>query len=360
MYPNLEQLYREIPNSKQHLLKHITFTIIRPDALARGYERDLLREFSELGFYTIGFKYQFVDERQMEEVYRYTQHKILEKQKRPLWWMTREMYRISPALLVLLVGHYPKEFEDCAQYFDSLKGPSNPALTKPEHIRYRYRAMNVVLCIIHSSDNAEQSLRELRIFFSRDEFLAMLEHVPDALDGRLSMSYLYLEQSVDRWYGKTRRPGSFFEVLTIVKIRTLAHLLEWKQFGLPVKLLRELYDQMLEVVDQHLPYVEEAEAIQKLLERELLLLNSCDVNKMVEPATHPIKCLEYMAQRDLPLLLQALRWMADYKNFETIPFLTFKEILRRNLVMIDKWESLVIETSFVFHLEQLRGYYVSR
>lgn len=356
MFQTVEQLMEEIPESKRHLLKQISFVIIRPDALARGYERQLLEDFANNGLFVVGFKYVFVDERQMEELYRYTQHKMLENQMRPLWWMTREMYRTSPALLLLLAGPFPDEFADCSLFVESLKGPSNPTLTKPEHLRYRYRSMNVVLCTIHSSDDTEQSVRESRIFFSQREFMSALEHVPVTLEGRKPGPHHYLEKAVDRWYGRTRRPGSFFEILGIMKIRILAHLLGCP--GLNVEVLRELYDDVLEIALQRLPYVEESEKIHQLLDRELEILRIIEKNMKIQANLEMESTLSEMEMNDRFLLLEALRMLADYKSFENVSFIQFREIIRRNLVVMDDWESLVLETSMIFHMIQLRGYYI--
>jgi nucleoside diphosphate kinase len=353
LYPSIEELLNEIPDSRKHVLKHMAFAIIRPDALERGIEKNILDDLAGHGLQVVAFKYQFVDERQMEEVYRYTQHRMLENQMRPLWWMTREMYKISPALLVLLAGGFSNEFEDAALYLESLKGSSNPVLTKSGHLRYKYRSMNVILCTIHSSDDCMQSLRESRIFFHANEFLTAMDHAEIALKGDKTEPHAFLERAVEQWYGRSKRQGAFFEILTTLKIRVLANLIHWGKHGFPVQPLRELYEEMLIITKESLPYVQEAELMHPLLDKEKALLDSY----FVQYDTFVPQSLN-IVDNDLRLLFHALSAMANYEGFSKVNFLDFREWLRRNLVVMDGWEALVLETSFVFHMIQLQGYYV--
>ncbi|HEY2493751.1 MAG TPA: nucleoside-diphosphate kinase [Paenibacillus sp.] len=356
MYPTIDYLLEELSEAERANLKHMAFAIIRPDAIERGFEKEILNDLENSGLFVIGFKYQFVDERQMEEVYRYTQHHMLENQMRPLWWMTREMYRVSPAILLLLAGKYPDEYEDSARYLESIKGSSNPALTQPHHLRYKYQSMNVVLCTIHSSDDHLHSLRESRIFFNREEIARSLQHIPELLNGRIPAPHSFLDQAVNRWHSKAKRTGAFFHILSILQLRILANLLDSDLFGLPLDELNELCQRMYQITLQQLPYVEEAEQIHPILDRELdLLLSASNYH------SRKLDMLDSQFRRncnDRELLIESLKTMVDYRNYEQADFIKFREQLRRNLVVMDDWEALVIETSFVFHMIQLNGYYI--
>ena len=355
MYPSVEELTTEIPEEHKELLDHTAFVIVRPDALAMGHEINLINEFAEHGLYVVGFKYQYVDERQMEELYRYTQHQMLENQMRPLWWMTREMYRISPTLLLLLGGHFNRGlFASCSEFVESLKGPSNPALTEPNHIRYRYRSLNVVLCTIHSSDDPKQMLRESRIFFSAEEFLACMEHVKTSLRGKIPSPHSFLTKAALRWYEKPRRTGTFFDILVKVKMRILGTLLD-SPFGLDCDELQNLYSVMKDITSQNLSYVEESELIHPLLDQELRVLDRA--NGITENSFR--SSIKSMALTiDQARLLVILKQFANYRHFEDVLFSDVREVIRRNLVVMDDWEALVLESSFIFHNIQLSGYHV--
>lgn len=352
----VQQLFDEVPSEKKKLLKHIGFVIIRPDAIAKGYEGDIINDFSKKGLYVIGFKYQFIDERQIEEVYRYSQHILLGLQVRPVWWMTRAMYKLSPAIIVLLAGEFIENFDDCAKYIKSIKGPANPAETTESHLRHKYRSMNVVLCTIHSSDNMEQALRESRIFFNREEFLTALEYVPECLEGYKPKPHVYLEKYIESWYGKTKRTDSFFEILVKLKVRVLANLIEWNQFGIDVNRLRSLYDEMFKLIENNNSYVRECESMYKLLNQELEILGNIDIAKLEESILLGGSYRD-INSKDKISLIKVLHMLADYRNYDKIPFSNFKNCLDRNLVFLDEWETLVLDTSFVFHNMQLKSYY---
>ncbi|OAB44750.1 nucleoside-diphosphate kinase [Paenibacillus glacialis] len=337
-------------------MKHVAFAIIRPDAIERGFEKDILDDLASSGLFVIGFKYQFVNERQMEEVYRYTQHRMLDNQMRPLWWMTREMYRISPALLLLLGGKLPDEFEDLALYLESLKGSSNPAMTQPHHLRYKYQSMNVVLCTIHSSDDHLQSLRESRIFFKREELSQSLQHIPDVLSGKKPAPHVFIDQTVNRWHSKTKRTGAFFHIMTILQMRILSNLLDCEWLELPFEELNDICQRMYQITSQKLPYVKESEQIHPLLDQELDLLLSIVNQDNFKTNFSDSNFRRYANDRDL--LVEVLKTLANYREYERVDFMEFREHLRRNLVVMDDWEALVMETSFVFHMMQLNGYYI--
>lgn len=353
MFLTLDELEAELDETERARLVNLAFVIVRPDALARGFQSRIIDELGEIGLPVVGFKYEHVDERRMEELYRFTQLRMLSNQMRPLWWMTREMYRTSPALLLLVAGKLRGSFRDVAAFFDDHKGPANPALTQPRHLRHRFRAMNPILCIVHSSDGARETLREARIFFSREELRAALGHAERAIRGELPPPHEYLAASSARWYARAERPGSFFSVLATLKIRALAALLPLAKSGLDVRGVSRIHRRIAEVADEKRSYVEESSAVHPMLAEERALLDR--VASSGPSSDDPFDASEALDRR---LLLHALKWLTDPDRFDAIDFLRFKEILRRNLVEIDDWESLVLETSFVFHSIQLRGYFI--
>lgn len=112
--------------------------------------------------------------------------------------------------------------------------------------------------------------------------------------------------------------------------------------------------EMHQITCENLSYVEEAHKIHPLLDRELAILELSSTS-----VTSPNLSLSALAADvDRARLVDILRRFADYMRFEEISFLNVKDVLRRNFVVLDSWEALVLESSFIFHNIQIGGYHV--
>jgi nucleoside diphosphate kinase len=162
----------------------LAFLLIRPDAVAQGTVTAVLDQAAAVGLRVVDAEVVRPHARQLEELYRYTQVRMMQAGNRPLWWYTPRYYELGPAVVVLLAA------EDglvAARELTAIKGPSNPALTKPGQIRYECGSQNMVMCVIHSSDSTSSMLREACLFFGEERVTRALEGsaepgAPDAVD----------------------------------------------------------------------------------------------------------------------------------------------------------------------------------
>jgi nucleoside diphosphate kinase len=145
--------------------RRTAFLLIRPEAVLQGMVPAILNWLSPHGFSVTDIRVVQPHPRQLEELYRYTQVRLMDSGSRPLWWYMPRYYRLGPAVAVLLHRDGP---EGAAERLTQIKGPSNPALSSPGMLRYDFGAQNMVMCVVHASDIAESATREACLFFESD------------------------------------------------------------------------------------------------------------------------------------------------------------------------------------------------
>lgn len=150
----------------------VSFLLIRPEAVWQGFAHSIISRVAAHDLVVLDAQTVRPHPRLMEELYRYTQVRLMAAGNRPMWWYTPRYYDLGPAL-ALIVGRTsdrgaaagrPSASERLAE----IKGPSNPALGRPGQLRYDHRSQNMVMCVVHSSDASQTMLREACLFFGAD------------------------------------------------------------------------------------------------------------------------------------------------------------------------------------------------
>lgn len=344
MYPTCEDIVSQLTPTQRAQCDNIAFVILRPDALERLFHLGIVAYFREQGLSLVGWKHLNIDDRDIEEVYRYTQHSLLERSMRPLWWLTRRMYAASPAIVTLWSGPIPSGFQSLSQVVEGFKGPSNPALTKPGQLRFIFPAINVVLCTIHSSDTSMDALREAAIFFSMDEMRRAIDLVPEAIQRGTTEVHKQFLQYCALWDRVRPRSEGFFETLVNLKTRIAARLYELS--GFPRAELFEIYATMRNLIREELSYQASAERMHVLLEHEAQVLDQFR-------GTHDHAVITSGSHKEL---IEILSMLAQHEHFDTIHFDRVRDSLLRQLIPLDAWECIVLESSLIFHGIQLNGY----
>ncbi len=344
MYLTSEQITAQLTSTQRAQCNHLAFIIMRPDALERGLHPQIAKSIEKHGLSLVGWKHMYIEDRDIEEVYRFTQLRLLEREMRPLWWLTRRMYAAAPALVTLWAGNFPAEYRSLSHFVEEIKGPSNPALTRPGQLRHSYPAINVVLCTVHSSDDSLEALREAAIFFSIDEVRSAIDRVPFVLKGERQEVHRRFFDYCSMWNGVRARSEGFFGTLVNVKARILARLYELEEF--PRAALFEIYAAMRTAVADSSSYRLVAEQMHGLLEREAQLIERYQLEKYTRSN----------ATTSETTLLEILGTLARHEDFESLRFCHVSDVMKRNLIPLDAWEFIVLESSFIFHKLQLNGY----
>jgi len=134
---------------------NITFTMIKPDAVEKGYIGAILEKINKAGFKIVAMKMTQLSKRDAELFYAV--HK-----ERPFFDELVKFMTRGPIVAAVL------EKENAVEDFRSFIGSTNPAEAAPGTIRNLY-ATSIGENAIHGSDSDENALIETSFHFSGRE-----------------------------------------------------------------------------------------------------------------------------------------------------------------------------------------------
>ena len=130
----------------------LTFTMIKPDAVAAGHIGAILAQINKAGFKIVAMKYTKLSAEKAGEFYAI--HK-----ERPFFGELVEFMSSGPIVAAVL------EKDNAVADFRTLIGSTNPAEAAPGTVRALY-AKNIGENAIHGSDSDENALIESAFHFS--------------------------------------------------------------------------------------------------------------------------------------------------------------------------------------------------
>jgi nucleoside-diphosphate kinase len=136
-------------------MSHLTFTMIKPDAVKAGNIGNILQMINEAGFRIVAMKYLQITRQQAEKFYEV-------HAARPFYGELTEFMSSGPIVAAIL------EKENAVADFRKLIGATNPANAEEGTIRKRYAA-SIAENAVHGSDSDENALIEGDFFFSKLE-----------------------------------------------------------------------------------------------------------------------------------------------------------------------------------------------
>jgi nucleoside diphosphate kinase len=140
------------------------FMLLAPDALARHLAIPILDRLAGEGFVPIRYR---VFWRPLESLDEYYGKKIRIDWDVYLFRMVDLFFRYGPTV-AFVVKDVGSSAEDSHVRLRRLKGASDPFKTAPGSIRHDFAAINLMLSLIHSADNPDDSAYESGVYF-RDE-----------------------------------------------------------------------------------------------------------------------------------------------------------------------------------------------
>jgi len=132
-----------------------TFTMIKPDAVAKGYIGEILAQINEAGFKIVAMKYTQLSRLDAERFYAV-------HSERPFFGELVDFMTSGPIVAAVL------EKENAVQDFRTLIGSTNPAEAAEGTIRQRY-ASSIGENAVHGSDSDENAAIESAFHFSGRE-----------------------------------------------------------------------------------------------------------------------------------------------------------------------------------------------
>lgn len=142
-----EKIWQKLPQRR-------TFAIIKPDAVARGIEQDMVTDIENAGFRVIESRRVRMTVKEAEWLYREHSAK----------GHFRDLvdYTVSDDVVML---HLEGDHDDAALAFRMLMGPTNKDEAQPHTLRARY-AIDLRRNSVHGSDSANAAIDELCYFMS--------------------------------------------------------------------------------------------------------------------------------------------------------------------------------------------------
>ena len=127
-----------------------TFSIIKPDAVRKGYTAAILAEIEKAGFKIVSIKKQSISKPQAEGFYAV-------HSARPFFDSLTTFMSSGPIVLLVL------EKENAIADLRKLMGATNPANAAPGTIRKEF-AESIEANSVHGSDAPETAANEIRFF----------------------------------------------------------------------------------------------------------------------------------------------------------------------------------------------------
>ncbi len=134
-----------------------TFSIVKPDAVRKGFTGAILAEIVKAGFQIVAVKRQSISKEQARGFYAVHAGK-------PFFDALCEFMSSGPLVLLVL------EKENAIADLRKLMGATNPANAAPGTIRKEH-ALNVGENTVHGSDAPETAAIEIAQFFSGNEIV---------------------------------------------------------------------------------------------------------------------------------------------------------------------------------------------
>ena len=134
---------------------NITFTIIKPRAMAKGHAGDILSMISKSGFWIAGMKTIQLSKQQAEEFYGV--HK-----ERPFYGDLVKFMTSGPIVVAVL------EKDNAVEDYRKLIGATDPSKAEEGTIRKLY-AESIEANAVHGSDSDENATIEAGFFFGRSD-----------------------------------------------------------------------------------------------------------------------------------------------------------------------------------------------
>jgi len=134
---------------------NVTFTMIKPDAVASGHIGAILAQINKAGFQIIAMKYTKLSQEKAGEFYEI--HK-----ERPFYGELVDFMSSGPIVAAVLRKN------NAVEDFRTLIGATDPSKAAPGTIRALF-AKNIGENAVHGADSDENALREASFHFAQTE-----------------------------------------------------------------------------------------------------------------------------------------------------------------------------------------------
>ncbi|WP_329563515.1 nucleoside-diphosphate kinase [Streptomyces uncialis] len=137
--------------------KDRVFVMVSPDCIVRRLVRDVLRRFAEIGLEPVGWRLATVTP---DRIDRMSELQQLTADKVYRYRALDALFRLGPALMIVLADQLGRSADDFYAQAKDLKGDAEPSHARPGTIRHDLGATNKVLNLVHTSDSPQAAAAE--------------------------------------------------------------------------------------------------------------------------------------------------------------------------------------------------------
>lgn len=143
-------------------LDRLAYLIVTPDAIHRKQETEILDYLCQDGFEILGVRLRYLDDRDVEYLYKYGIRTKIFKEVATHWHVTR--LGLTTGISAAVLVRHPSS--GAVARLRGLKGESDPLRARGGTIRGDMKALSKTLALIHSPDDISNFLREVGLVFS--------------------------------------------------------------------------------------------------------------------------------------------------------------------------------------------------
>lgn len=168
-YENVLGLVKTIPIQK---IYSYCFMILKADSLIEKKAENIILFLADKDIHIVDYKIKhlFYD-REKESIYRY---KLIDGIND--WYVRKKIFEIGPSI-GLLVSYEGNDYQTIFEKIDSIKGTSNALKAPNGTIRKEFHGNNMIMNLIHSSDDPIATFREAELFFDYKDIVNSLHKV---------------------------------------------------------------------------------------------------------------------------------------------------------------------------------------
>lgn len=168
-YENILGLVQNIPLQK---IYSYCFMILKADSLIEKKAEAIISFLSNNDIHIVDYRIKhFFYDSEKESIYRY---KLIDGIND--WYVRKKIFEIGPSI-GLLVSYEGNDYQTVFEKIASIKGTSNALKAPNGTIRKEFHGNNMIMNLIHSSDDPIATFREAELFFNYKDVVNALHKV---------------------------------------------------------------------------------------------------------------------------------------------------------------------------------------
>lgn len=284
-------------------LRDVAFVIFKPDAVKQNLEKSIWSFIQNHGICLLAQKEGFITKEKRRMLYI-----DFHLNSRSNWDLGTHFFELGPALFLILykeMGDIPlSEF-----ITKNLKGNFVADLAQAGTIRGIFNAINPVFNLIHTSDSVRDTLREVQIFFEREQLKQILRE-----------RVIYKNLDLSHKVSENEELLSFEKLYYNIKIQLVQTFIEdAERQKMYVNTLENVRDRLTSTLNRQ--------------ERKTILINhlNFEIKNILNDSDHHL-----------------LRMLAFHNKFVELDYELLNKELQEAGVILDTWEFYLVQTSMYY------------